>query len=177
MLLDLREVRGAEDRVDRTYSADSFSCDLTDEYVVSGDVVLALRVLKDGNMYRFIGPLQSTLRLPCCRCLDVFDILINVAIDLRYLPKSANQGNTEAEISEDDLSTAFYQHDQIDVEQMVREQFQLALPMKPLCREGCGGLCPVCGVNLNIERCSCKARWHDPRLAVLETLFPDRPRH
>jgi len=45
--------------------------------------------------------------------------------------------------------------------------------MKPLCREACLGLCPVCGINLNSERCSCETSWRDPRLANLDTLFSD----
>jgi uncharacterized protein len=55
---------------------------------------------------------------------------------------------------------------------MVREQCYLAIPMKPLCRPDCQGLCPVCGTNLNIERCQCNPQWQDPRLAVLQTLVP-----
>ncbi len=49
----------------------------------------------------------------------------------------------------------------------MREQFYLALPMKPLCREDCQGLCVVCGANLNRATCDCKLEWDDPRLAAL----------
>jgi uncharacterized protein len=52
----------------------------------------------------------------------------------------------------------------------MREQFYLALPMKPLCDSGCHGLCPECGTNLNRETCTCTHEWEDPRLAVLKTL-------
>ena len=51
----------------------------------------------------------------------------------------------------------------------MREQFYLALPMKPLCREDCRGLCPVCGINRNRETCSCQATWVDPRLEALKS--------
>ena len=76
-------------------------------------------------------------------------------------------------IAEEDLSTAFYRDEQIDFELMLREQFQLLLPMKPLCRTDCRGLCLACGTNLNSEQCSCDTSWHDPRLAALETLLAD----
>ena len=50
---------------------------------------------------------------------------------------------------------------------MLREQFYLAMPMKPLCRPDCRGLCPECGTNLNVTTCSCEPRWTDPRLTGL----------
>jgi uncharacterized protein len=52
----------------------------------------------------------------------------------------------------------------------MREQMYLALPMKPLCRDDCRGLCPTCGANLNLAACGCKNEWEDPRLAVLRKL-------
>jgi uncharacterized protein len=52
----------------------------------------------------------------------------------------------------------------------MREQFYLALPMKPLCVDACKGLCPVCGRNLNRETCDCKSDWEDPRMAALRQL-------
>jgi uncharacterized protein len=54
---------------------------------------------------------------------------------------------------------------------MLREQFQLTLPMKPLCAQACRGLCPQCGTNLNRSQCACKPVWVDPRLAALEGLL------
>ena len=58
----------------------------------------------------------------------------------------------EREVEEDDLATSYYRDDQIDLNELMREQFYLALPMKPLCQDDCQGLCPQCGTNLNTER-------------------------
>ena len=92
------------------------------------------------------------------------------SFDLRYQPARANTGEGEREIEEDDLTTAFYDNDEIDLGQLMREQFYLALPMKPLCRDDCNGLCPKCGTNLNPRPCDCKREWEDPRLAALKAL-------
>jgi uncharacterized protein len=54
---------------------------------------------------------------------------------------------------------------------MLREQFYLAIPMRPLCREDCKGLCPHCGTNWNTGTCACDVRWQDPRLAGLQSLL------
>jgi len=52
----------------------------------------------------------------------------------------------------------------------MREQFYLALPMKPLCREDCKGLCPRCGEDLNVKGCGCVIETADPRWEALKTL-------
>ena len=68
---------------------------------------------------------------------------------------------------------SYYRDDQIDLNELVREQFYLALPMKPLCREDCRGLCPQCGVNWNTGTCECGSGWEDPRLAPLKGLIKE----
>ena len=90
--------------------------------------------------------------------------------DLVYHPQTSNVGEGEKEVEEEDLSTAFYDDQKIDLAQLMREQFYLALPMKPLCGDGCRGLCPVCGTNLNRGTCDCNREWEDPRLAVLKNM-------
>ena len=177
MVLDLREIRGFDDKVDRTYSVTVFPAEATDEYTVVADVMLSLLVHKDGGKCHLVGGLRTKVHLSCCRCLDPFEVARNIDVDLLYLPQSANRGEADSEISDEDLSKAFYRDDQIDLGHMVREQLHLSVPMKPLCHNDCRGLCPMCGVNLNIDRCACDTRWHDPRLAELETLLPDREQH
>jgi uncharacterized protein len=64
-------------------------------------------------------------------------------------------GISEIELSEEDLDVDFIQGNYLDVDQTVREQVIVNVPMKSLCTEGCKGICPICGRNLNEERCSC----------------------
>ena len=68
----------------------------------------------------------------------------------------------------DDLETDVYQHGQLDLTALLETETSLALPMKPLCREGCRGLCPVCGGNRNVTACACETRVPDPRWAALK---------
>ena len=125
---------------------------------------------QEPGRYRVAGHVTGELELTCGRCLEPFTLPVAGAFDLRYVPRAENVGEGEREVGEDDLTTAFYDDDQIDLSELIAEQFHLALPMKPLCSEGCKGLCPHCGTNLNTGTCSCSEKWEDPRLAALKSL-------
>jgi len=113
---------------------------------------------------------KTTLELRCSRCLEPFTAPVDQEFDLRYTPHAENTGEGEREIEEDDLTTAFYDGDEIDLGHLMHERFVLSLPMKPLCGDGCKGLCSICGANLNAMTCDCKPVWEDPRLAALREL-------
>lgn len=133
-------------------------------------VSLVVDVRKDHDKVRVAGRLQTTLKLDCSRCLEAFPVPVHAAFDVLYVPASANTGEDEREIEEDDLDTAYYRDGVIDLAELIREQLYLALPMKPLCQEACRGLCPECGTNLNSGVCACTHEWEDPRLAPLKAL-------
>ena len=61
-------------------------------------------------------------------------------------------------------------HDQVDLELVAREAILLALPLAPLCREECAGLCLTCGADLNESACSCALADGNPRWAALDGL-------
>jgi uncharacterized protein len=169
MFLDLRQMRGTRDRVDRAYPPSAFDPQ-EDAFRVVDPVRLAFDLYKDHEQFRLVGRLSTVLELACGRCLDDFRSPVDVGFDLLYLPSSANTGEGELEIEDEDLGTAFYRDETIYLGGLAREQFYLALPMKPLCAEACRGLCPTCGVNLNTASCGCTNHWEDPRLAALRVL-------
>jgi len=129
---------------------------------------VALRIDKDGDEVDIRGQVHATVPLLCGRCAEGFTAGVTADIDLRFAPKPARVEGTE--LGRDDLDTDFYEDDQIDLGRVIDNETTLALPMKPLCEPGCRGLCPVCGVNRNINPCACDARAPDPRLAALKTL-------
>jgi uncharacterized protein len=176
MLLNLSRIRTSHEHVEQVYPTDAFAADRED-FRVAAPVSLAFDIFKDaghGGQFRLAGRTQTTLELPCSRCLEPIRVPVDAPFDLRYQPHAPNDAghgkNDEREIAEDDFATAFYENDQIDLGQLMREQFYLAAPMKPLCDAACRGLCPVCGTNLNRSTCECQRDWHDPRFAVLKTL-------
>ena len=169
LALNLARIRTPHERFEEVYPPDTFTSD-ADSFTVAAPVTLAFDIYKDKDQFRLDGRVETTIELPCSRCLEPFRWPVNAVFDLRYQPRTAPTAKPDREIEEDDFSTAFYENDEIDLVQMMREQFYLALPMKPLCRPDCQGLCPQCGTNLNRGACACKSEWEDPRFAALKSL-------
>jgi len=173
MFLDLGKIRTAHERYEKVYRPEAFSQEFSEDretFKVVDPVSLAFDIHKDQRQFRLVGQVSTVLELICSRCLEPFTVPVDAAFDLRYQPHTENAGEGEREIEEDDLTTAFYENDAIDLGQLMREQLYLSLPMKPLCRDECRGLCPVCGTNLNRGTCECRRDWEDPRLAPLRAL-------
>ena len=171
MLFDLRQLHGDRAHVERRFEAAAFEPP-DEDYRVSAPVHLSMDVEKaSADVFRVAGRVSTRLELECGRCLEPYEIAVDAPFELRYVPQSENSGEGDHEVGEDDLTTAYYREGVVDVVDLLREQFQLALPMKPLCSEACQGLCAVCGTNLNRSSCECKPRWEDPRLAALKGLL------
>jgi uncharacterized protein len=169
MRLDLTRIHSQPEHYQRVYAAEQFAED-ADALRVVAPVSLEFDISKDKEHFRLVGTVTTVLELPCGRCLEPFTRPVDAHFDLRYQPHTHNKGEGEREIEEDDLSTAFYENDEIDLGQLMREQFYLSLPMKPLCQDDCRGLCVVCGTNLNRGTCQCTRAWEDPRFAPLKSL-------
>jgi uncharacterized protein len=164
-----------DEHLDRTFEASAFDTpEESQDYRVAAPVHLLLDIHKERDALRVTGRVETRLELECGRCLEPFEIPISSAFELHYVPQSDNTGEAEREIGEDDLTTAYYRDHTLDLGELMREQFQLALPMKPLCADDCKGLCAECGTNLNRATCGCTPKWEDPRLAALKGLLDER---
>lgn len=169
MKLDLTRYRQPLAHFARTFQPDDVGDD-ADSYRVAGPVYLDFDIHKDKSKFRLVGTLGTELELTCGRCLDSYRLPVSLSFDLQYLPAASASTAAEEEVDTEDLGTSYYRDDQIDLKELLREQFYLALPMKPLCREDCHGLCAQCGTNLNTGSCDCAPVWEDPRLAALKGL-------
>ena len=169
MKLDLTRYRQPVSHFARTFQPEEVGGE-TDTYRVVAPVELEFDIHKDKDKFRLVGHVRTELELTCSRCVESYRFPINAVFDHRYLPSSDASTEEDSEVAEDDLETSYYGDDQIDLDELMREQFYLALPMKPLCSDDCKGLCPQCGANLNTETCDCAPVWEDPRLAALRDL-------
>jgi uncharacterized protein len=173
MQLDLTRYRQPLGSFSRTFQPQEVATD-GDAYRIVAPVLLEFDIHKDKDKFRLVGRVATRLELACSRCLEPFELPVDAPFDIRYLPATAASSEAEREIEEDDLETSYYRDDQIDLNELMREQFYLALPMKPLCQENCRGLCAQCGTNLNAGSCECAPAWEDPRLAPLRNLGKSR---
>jgi len=125
------------------------------------------KVIKD---IRLQGDLATTLEVSCARCLEAVTQNVARAFDLLYRPQGTDAGKEEISITAADAEIGYYKGDGLLLEDMLREQVLLSLPLKAICREDCKGLCPHCGKNLNMEQCSCTEPMEDPRWAALKEI-------
>jgi len=109
------------------------------------------------------GTVESQLRLECVRCLEPFALPITLELEEIFgLPGASPRQDVTYVVSDDGW---------LDLAPLLREQSWVAVPMNPLCRADCKGLCPQCGTNLNRESCTCESTKIDPRLAVLKDML------
>src|SRR5215469_6251135 len=76
----------------------------------------------------------------------------------------------ELSVTGAEAEIGYYEGDSLLLEDVLREQTLLAVPLKVLCREDCKGLCPTCGKNRNVELCACAATTGDPRWEALKDI-------
>ena len=127
-----------------------------------------LRAERDGDDVVIAGEIDSTVPVACGRCLEELPVRVRAIVDVRFIPRPPE--GDRVELGSDDLDLDFYDGAEIDLSRLVQSETALALPMKPLCREDCRGLCPVCGSNRNLDACVCPERAPDPRLGALKDL-------
>lgn len=119
---------------------------------------------------RLAGNLSTSLELLCARCLEPLAHEIVHQFDLLYRPLGTDAGKEEISVTSAEAEVGYYQGEGLLLEDTLREQVLLCVPLKAICREDCKGLCPHCGANLNQQQCSCAETLADPRWAALKEI-------
>ena len=119
---------------------------------------------------RVVGDLSAQVELNCARCLDPVVRDITKAFDLLYRPLGSDAGRAEVTVTQAEAEIGYYQGEGLQLEDVVREQLLLAVPLKVVCSEDCRGLCPHCGQNLNHEGCTCAEPVPDTRWEALKDI-------
>lgn len=129
-----------------------------------------LKIFKTGEKVFIEGSFTISVTLKCSRCLKEFSSPLDVTFRDEYNPAGELEHEDEQQLTGTELDVGFYSNDEIDISELIKEQVLLAVPMKPLCKSDCQGICSQCGRDLNEGACACKAEGIDPRLAPLEKL-------
>lgn len=108
--------------------------------------------------------------LQCDRCLESLTLPVEDRLELLVLQGPSEAVAEELELEEEELGVLKVDVEGFDTDPLVAEQVILNVPMKPLCRPDCPGLCPSCGSPMAEDRCGCAERSSDPRWRALEAV-------
>jgi len=109
---------------------------------------------KSGDDVLLRGDLRGTLDTSCARCLEPARVALDIPLTVTFVEK----GDDDDDDGDDEDDVVFIDADEIDLGAELRDEILLAMPINPLCQDGCLGLCPVCGGNRNSVRCDCEER-------------------
>ena len=123
-----------------------------------------------GGEVRIQGRYSVEMQAVCDRCLVEARFPLDAGFDLSYQPASNIARDEEIEIHEGEAQIGFYSDGGLELEDVLREQVLLALPMQRVCSEACKGICPVCGKNRNQSACDCHISTTDDRWGALRKL-------
>ncbi len=109
---------------------------------------------KTGESVSVRGTVTTFARLECARCLGSFDRAVRAPLEVFAERAGSGRRGDEQTLERDDYMK-FHDGRQLDLRDEAREALLLEVPMVPLCREDCRGLCPRCGADLNAGPCGC----------------------
>ncbi len=150
--------------------ADSGSCQFV------GPVTIQAKAFKIHEMVVVEGQAAVCATFICSRCLKGFEQSVSSEFVLTYcreLPQVEVEvevdGEEEgAELSADDMGLILFDGQKIDLSESIQEQLVMAMPSRPVCDEKCKGLCPQCGVDLDLVSCGCRPQAVSLKMAALK---------
>ncbi|MFK5925277.1 MAG: DUF177 domain-containing protein [Desulfuromusa sp.] len=172
MRLDLKDIKGGE-------LEQGYSCSLNDFPDISllaedGEpkfrepLAFQLRFQRTGKLVEVDGHLDAAVTLQCGRCLQSFERLLSEQFVLTFVPQSKDgQTEEEVELEADELGLVVYADETLELLEPLQEQLIIAVPISPLCKKTCQGLCPECGTNLNVKKCNCIRKPFNNKFTVL----------
>lgn len=157
---------GKSEKYEISLTSETFSIGGQDYRVIEKHPVI-LGLTHEGNrVITITGSADLTMEIPCARCLTPVAIPFQLEFDLQI---DLNLSEEEREEKEEDSS--FVEGDELDVEELVRNELIVQWPIRVLCKDDCKGICSRCGANLNIQTCDCDTTGLDPRMAAIKDIF------
>jgi len=177
MIVDLRTISHSTRHFSFTLEPDWWNSGEEGAQVLGldGPLNVYMTISKVDVKYVVDGRLNGGLKVRCDRCLEPFHRELKSEFRFFLAYPVTDEDETEVELLEDDMSIEFVTGDELNLYDIVREQIYLSFPITSLCREDCLGLCPVCGANMNIEKCKCQLIKGHPGFSKLNKLYQFSP--
>jgi uncharacterized protein len=122
------------------------------------------------DKYMLKGEFTGGLKVNCDRCLEPFHHSLHSEFQLFFILSRPEISEEETELNEEDIEIIFLETEELELDDVIREQIYLSLPMKFICKENCLGLCYYCGINLNQGKCQCPQTQGHPGFSKLKYL-------
>lgn len=173
MLLNIKEMEVRKVRFAETWEPSRF--DFEDPGVIQKAPLVvegtAELLPNTGGEVQVHGRIRTEIEVECDRCLGRALFPIDAPFNLFYRPLDAAEAeDDELALDEGEAEMGFYELPGLELEDIVREQVLLQLPMQRVCSPACKGICPICGVNRNETACSCQPPSGDDRWMALKNL-------
>lgn len=178
--LELKDIKGGE-------LEQEYSCSLTDFPELnlfakdggprfSEPLVFNLRLQKTGEFVEVDGHLDAVVNLNCGRCLQDFECSLSEPFSVTFVPRvEKNEIEEERELEVDELGLVTYVDETLELRDTLQEQLLILVPISPLCKQTCKGLCPECGTNLNVEVCNCTRKPFNNKFTALAGMEFKKP--
>jgi len=140
------------------------------EYTVQGEV----RLTRTDRAILVEGTLHTAVEITCSRCLSPYNCPLAFHFKEEYFPTVDVVTGASLDVPDDPGCFTIDANHVLDLSEAVRQYALIGVPMKPLCREDCAGLCPACGSNLNLKKCDCPSDTIDPRWLKLAKLVNEQ---
>jgi DUF177 domain-containing protein len=133
-------------------------------------VAVAVALRKIGDSIGVTGEIFTKVMFECVRCLREFLSPLGISVDARFLPGRVELSPGEHAMPADQAENYYYGQDVILLDDLVRQELLLAIPINPQCKPDCRGLCSQCGQDLNLVNCQCPPP-SDSQLSALRSLY------
>ncbi len=150
----------------RVYTVDEMAA-LPGEEWESCYVTGRVHLLRTHRGILVTGNLQTKVAETCGRCLESYDQDLTLPLEEEFFPTIDVMTGLPVAVPEEDDPFFIDRSHMLDLLESVRQSVLVSVPMNPLCRPDCAGLCPVCGANRNLSPCSCETGSLDPRWGTL----------
>lgn len=176
MQIDLSQLDPDGHRVEESFDGDALRVEgrrRQPSEVRPRSATLRAWIRPEGPLVRASGSIEGDAAAECDRCLKPVEVRVVGDFDQRYSFEAVTPPETrdaELTLEDDDLDVVDLDSPMLDTEELAREQFILATPIRVVCSEGCEGLCPECGADLNTGACGCAPQTTDSRWDALKNL-------
>ncbi len=137
---------------------------------LDGPLAVKLAVTRHGDEILIRGRLEGSVFLECSRCLETYRFPLDVEVETCLQRGGRQPQEEDLELTTEEIDVQLLHQRDIDLREYIAEHIHIGIPVKPLCDEGCLGLCSRCGKDLNGGACTCPKEVPDHRWDALKAL-------